>query len=52
MLLLPFSVIAQEQVEATGVGITDTKMKACEIALDHSHRGSAQSANAIVAAEF
>jgi hypothetical protein len=38
MLLLPFSVIAQEQVSATGVGVADTKVKACEVALDHPRK--------------
>jgi hypothetical protein len=52
VLLLPLSVIAQEQVEATGVGVADTKVKACEIALDHARREAAQSATAIVSSKY
>lgn len=52
VLLFPFSVVAQEQVETTGVGVADTMVKACEIALDHARREAAQSATAIVSAEY
>jgi len=46
------SLLAQERVEATGVGVADTKVKACEIALDHARREAAQSATAIVSAKY
>jgi hypothetical protein len=48
MLFVPPSVIAQEQVSAKGIGVANTKVKACEIALDYARREAAQSATAIV----
>jgi hypothetical protein len=52
MLFVPLSVIAQEQVETTGIGVADTKVKACEIALDNARREAAQSATAIVSSKY
>lgn len=42
----------QEEVSTTGVGSADTKIKACEIALDHARREAAQSATTLVQATF
>lgn len=43
---------SQEVVSSTGVGISDTKLKACEIALDHARREAAQVAVVEVDAQF
>lgn len=55
ILTIAFSLSAQanqEEVSATGVGVADTKIKACEIALDYARREAAQSATTVVQATF
>jgi hypothetical protein len=48
MLFLPLSVIAQEQVSAKGIRVANTKVKACDMNLDHARREAIQSVTAIV----
>lgn len=43
---------SQEIISSSGVGVSDTKLKACEIALDHARREAAQAATVQVESEF
>lgn len=52
MLVLSFPSVAKEIVKNTGLGIAETKVRACEIALDHARREAAQSATAIVSSKY
>ncbi|MCH2039670.1 MAG: hypothetical protein MK185_03430 [Saccharospirillaceae bacterium] len=43
---------SQEIISSKGVGVSDTKLKACEMALDYARRDAAQSATVQVESEF
>jgi hypothetical protein len=56
VLILSFSTLIvaenQEVIKTVGVGISDTKISACEMALDYARREAAQTATVQVESEF
>lgn len=53
LLLTTLSVSAeQDRISATGIGLADTKVKACELALDYARKEAAQTAVTIVLSTF
>ena len=42
----------QEDISTSGIGIAETKFKACEIALDYARKEAAQSATTVVSSNF